>query len=93
MEQENKKEEKKSIAWGVSSLVTSIFSILLFFMPYFGLPLSIFAVVAHSKQKKIKPTGISMAGFVCGIVGIIINAIMLFFVGIAVLLMASTGGL
>lgn len=77
--------EKKSIGWGVSSLVTGILSLPLVFMPYFGLPMAIFALIAHNKQKKIMPTGISMGGFICGILGIIFNAIVLFFLFIAIL--------
>lgn len=78
--------KKDSIAWGVSSMVTGILSLLLFLMPYFGLPLAIFAIVANSKQKKIKESGMGTAGFVLGILGIIINSIMGFFVLIALLL-------
>ena len=80
-------EKKDSIVWGVSSMVTGIISLLLFLMPYFGLPLAIFAIVANSKQKKIKDSGMGTAGFVLGILGIIINSIMGFFLLIAVLMM------
>lgn len=88
---ENKIKQQESRAWGISSMVTSIVSLLLMFMPYFGLPLSIFSVVAHNKQKKIMETGISMSGFVMGIIGIVINSIMLLFFFIGLLILASTG--
>ena len=78
---------KLTKAWGIASLVCGIIGILLFLMPYFGIVLSICAVVFHSKQKKIKPTGVSMGGFVVGIIGIVINSMMLFFVLIALLIM------
>ena len=84
-------EKKKSKAWGITSLSTGVIGLLLFLMPYFGLPLSIFAIVSHSKQKKIVESGMSTAGFVLGILGCIINGIMLFFVGIIFLIMIASG--
>lgn len=72
-------------SWGIASLVLSIFGILLFLAPYFGIVFSILAIVFHSKQKKIEPIGVSMAGFVIGIVGIVVNSVMLLFVLIALL--------
>ena len=74
-------------SWGIASLVLSIIGVLLFLAPYFGIVFSILAVVFHSKQKKIEPIGVSMAGFVMGIIGIVINSIMLFIVLIALLFM------
>lgn len=79
---------KKNItkAWGNTSLVTGILGVLMFMMPYFGLPLAIVALVGANKQDKIKPTGNSSAGRVLGIIGTIINSIMLllviFFLGL-----------
>lgn len=84
---------KKSIGWGVSSLITGILSVPLMIAPYFGLPLAIFAIVANNKQKKIVPMGISMAGFILGIIGIVLNSIMLIFVLIGLLIMLGTGTL
>ena len=86
---ENQEITKKSKAWAISSMVTGILSLLLFLAPYFGLPLAIFAIVANYKQNKIEPSGMGMAGFVTGIIGIILNCITGFIVFIAVL-MAST---
>lgn len=80
-------KENKSIKWAVASLVTGILSLVLFLMPYFGLPLAIFAIVANHMQNKIKSNGMGSAGFVCGILGIIINAITGFFALIIVLAM------
>ncbi len=73
------KKKVVSKTWGNASLVTGILSILFVFMPYFGLPLGIIAVVGANKQKKVVPTGNATAGNVLGIIGIIINGIMLIF--------------
>jgi len=81
--------EKKTKSWGVASLVTSILGLVLFLAPYIGLPLSIFAVVAANKQKKIEQNGMGHAGNVMGIIGIVINGIMLFIVLIALLFVGS----
>lgn len=81
--------EKDSIAWGVASLSTGIVGLALFLMPYFGLPLSIFAIVANYKQKKIKESGMGTAGLVLGILGIILNSIVGFFVLIALLMIGA----
>jgi len=70
-----KKQTNKS--WGVASLVLGIIGIIGVFMPYFALPISILAVVSASKQNKLKPTGNATAGNVLGIIGIIINSVML----------------
>jgi hypothetical protein len=84
-------EEDKRNTWGVASLITSIIGLLLFLAPYLGLPLSIFAVVASSKQNKTYKTGVAQAGNVMGIIGIVINSVMLIFVLIALLFVGMTG--
>jgi heme/copper-type cytochrome/quinol oxidase subunit 2 len=75
----NKKVEK-SKSWGVASLVLGIIGLLCILAPYFGLPIAILAVIFANKQNKIEPTGQATAGNVLGIIGIIINAIMLLLV-------------
>lgn len=82
MEEQTEVIEKKSIAWGISSLVTSIIGLGLFLMPYFGLPLSIFSIVARYKQTKIKESGMATAGLVIGIIGCILNSIVGFFLAL-----------
>ena len=72
--------KKKSKVWGNASLVTGILSLCLVLAPYLGLPLSIFSVIAAAQQDKIIPTPNTQAGRVCGIIGIVLNAIMLIFV-------------
>lgn len=81
--------EKKSNAWGISSLVTGIVSILIIFAPYFGLPTAIFAVVANYKQKKIQSNGYGTAGSILGIIGIVLNSITMFLFLIGLLIVAS----
>jgi len=95
MEEEIKteiKKEKKSIKWAVASLVTGILSLLLFLMPYFGLPLGIFAIVSSYMQNKVQKNGMGSAGFVCGILGVIMNTIMGIFLGFVFLAVAGTTG-
>ena len=71
----NKKPISKS--WGVASLILGILSLLIFLAPYIGLPLAILALVFANKQDKILPTGNATAGRVLGIIGIIINGVIL----------------
>lgn len=63
--------------WGTSSMVLGIISLLVFLAPYIGLPLAILSLVFANKQDRIIPTGNATAGRVLGIIGIIINSIML----------------
>lgn len=65
--------EKKSIAWAVSSLITSILGTLLFLAPYFGLPLSVFSIIAYAVQQKFGGNGMATAGLVIGIIGTLMN--------------------
>lgn len=52
----------------------------LFLAPYIGIVLSITAVVFYAVQKKHEATGMATGGLVTGIIGIILNGIMLIFV-------------
>jgi len=70
-------KQKVSKAWGNASLITSIIGLVLFLAPYFGLPLSIFAVIAASQQGKIQLNGNAQAGRVMGIIGIVSNSIII----------------
>ena len=79
LENINTNEEIKS--WGIASMILGIIGILLMLAPYIGIFLSITAVVFYSKQKKVgKITGIANTGLITGIIGIVLNAIMLIFV-------------
>ena len=72
-----KNVESKNKSWGVTGFVCSILGIMFFVLPYFGLPLAILGVVGYYNQNKIEPTGLAMAGNVIGIIGIVINSIIL----------------
>ena len=81
-----KKTVKKSKAWGLASTILGSCSIVLWFAPYFALPMSILAIVFASKQKKIAPSGLATAGIITGIIGIVINSVtMLFFLAMLML--------
>ena len=84
-------EQTTTKAWGIASLASSVVGILLVLMPYFGLPLSIMAIIFAGKQNKVGNTGIATAGKITGIVGIVLNAIMLVLVGFTLLIMLATG--
>jgi hypothetical protein len=79
------KNQEVSNSWGVTSLVVGILGLILFVMPYIGLPMSIMAIVGAYKQNKIKPLGMATAGNVLGIIGCVLNGVMLLFVGLVVL--------
>jgi hypothetical protein len=74
------KDNKPTHAWGIASLVLGILSLFLFLAPYIGIFLAITAVVFYGIQKKHESTGIATGGLVTGIIGIIINSIMLLFI-------------
>jgi hypothetical protein len=84
------KNNKPTHAWGIASLVLGILSLFLFLAPYIGIFLAITAVVFYGIQKKHESTGVATGGLVTGIIGIIINGIMLLFV---IGLLAMFGGL
>jgi len=68
------KIKKESGAWGIASFVTAIVSIILVFMPYFGLPLSVFSMIAYGIQKT--KSGFATAGLIIGIISFMVNLIM-----------------
>ena len=80
------KKKKISTIWGNTSLTTGIIGLVLFLAPYIGIFLSIFAVVSASQQNKIESTGNSNAGRVLGIIGIVINSIILLIISVALII-------
>ena len=70
-------QKPESRIWGNSSLVTGILSLLFFLMPYFAIPLGVFAIISHSiQERKYGRTGNSVAGLITGIIGIVIGVIL-----------------
>jgi hypothetical protein len=82
------KTEKKT-GLGVAALVLGILSLLFILMPYFGLPMAILALVFAHKQNKANPTGQASAGNVLGIIGTVLNSLVLFIL-LIILLIAGT---
>ena len=74
------KKNKSTHAWGIAGLILGILSLMLFMAPYIGIFLAIAAVVFYGIQKKHEPTSAATGGLVTGIIGIILNAIMLILV-------------
>ena len=71
---------KNKTSFGTASLVCGILGLCLWIVPYFAIVLSILAMVLYTKQREIKPLGRLTAGLVLGIVGVTMNAIMLFII-------------
>jgi hypothetical protein len=82
---------KPTHAWGIASLVLGILSLFLFLAPYIGIFLAITAVVFFGIQTKHESTGVATGGLVTGIIGIIINGIMLLFVIGALVMFGGLG--
>lgn len=76
----NKKD--KSVSKGMIGLVLGILGILLFLLPYFGLVLSAIALSLSRIQIANNPSKYATWGRILGIVGIILNAIVLLSVGV-----------
>ena len=77
---DSKKSEKarsKTNGLGIASLVLAIVSIIFLLLPYFGIILAILAIVFSIIQKKRNPIGIATVGLVIGIIGVVLNLIML----------------
>ena len=78
-------EQKQTKAWGIASLICGILSILLILMPYFGLPLAITAIVFYCLQKKHCSNGFAVGGLVTGIIGVVLNTVIILFIGMVFL--------
>lgn len=70
------KKNKPTHAWGIAGLIAGIIGLLLLFLaPNIGILFSITAVVFSVIQKKYGSTGVTTAGLVLGIIGIILYVI------------------
>lgn len=78
------KQQKVKQAWGIASLATAILSLIIFLMPYFGLPLAILSMIFYTVQEP--KTGISTAGLVVGIISTVLNSIIMVLLIIALML-------
>ena len=78
-----KKENKKTIGLGITGFVLSIIGFVGLFVPYLAIFLSVAGIVFSSLQMKKNQTGLSVAGLVIGILGIISN---LFWLAINIML-------
>lgn len=76
----NLDKNDKSTSKGTASVVLAIFGGIFLFAPYIGVILSAIAFCLSKIQKANKPTGLAKAGFVLGLIGFILNMIMLFYV-------------
>lgn len=63
---------------GITSLVMGIIGLVFFLAPYFGIFFSITGIILGGKQNKYYKTGQGTSGFVLGIIGTILNCMMLF---------------
>ena len=89
------KNEQISNAYGIASMVLSIVGLVLFLAPYIAIFLSILAVIFYGVQKKrdnendVVTRSSTTSGLVMGIIGIVVNAVMLIFVFAVLALMGS----
>ena len=81
------KEETEDKIKSIAGFVCSIFGILLVLMPYIGIVFSILGIVWGNKSKR----GLSVASKVIGIVGTVLNSIMLLFLGLMLLITFAIG--
>lgn len=85
MEEKNSIQDKQgSNGFGIASLWCGIIGLVLFVAPYIGIFLSIIAIIFSYQQNKNLNTGSATAGKVLGIVGVIVNIIVLLIIWIAI---------
>ena len=82
-------EKNESNGKGIASMVLGIVSLLFFWMPYITIFLSIVGIVLAVLQNKTYKNGIATTGLVTSIIGLVLSAILLFFLIIGMIAMAS----
>lgn len=83
--------KKLTYLWGIIGLILSILGLILVIKPYFGIVLSIVAVVFYFIQRKYKKTWSAFFGLILGIVGIILNGFLLFVLYIIIMIINGIG--
>lgn len=76
----NKKSEKisgETKKFGVASLILAILGILFLLLPFVGIVLAAIAVVLSRIQKKYTKTWLTIAGLIIGVIGIILNGLII----------------
>jgi len=73
---------EKSKGYSIASLTLTILGLILLFMPYLAIFLSILGLVFSTKNND----GMSIAGKVMGIIGIVLNTLLLFILLVGFLL-------
>lgn len=68
---------KHTNSWGIAGFILAILSIFFLGAPYFGLAMAILAIVFYGIQKREGKTGLATSGFIIGIVGIVLNVVMI----------------
>ena len=68
---------KDKNSYGIASLVLGILSIIFSIIPIIGVVCGIVGIICAIKQRKIYPNGISTAGLITGIIGLIISALII----------------
>ena len=73
----------------VASLVTGILSIVFCFIPAIGLILGLIAIITAKKEPSGQIAGMSAAGLTCGIIGLVICAIITLVAGCSTVAMMN----
>ena len=87
MEKNNnvRENENSSQSKGITGFVLSLIGILAFIMPYFAILFSIAGIVLGALQLRERKTGLATAALVLGIIGTVLNAMVLFLIAIVLL--------
>lgn len=71
-----KQQTDEKIAYGIVGTILGVLSGLIFFMPYFGLPLAIAGVIFGALSKN---NGLRTAALILNILSILVNSVILLF--------------
>lgn len=82
--------EKKNEAWGITSFICSVLS---FFIPFIGILLAIFSIIAYFIQRKIGDSIFGLIGLILGIISIIFTIVGVLFMIFFVVIMGTSMGM